>query len=1055
MLRGWIYRARQGQDAGRPSSIGKRSAPLKRAVDGCIERLETRLFLSAVRLAVISDYGVDLQSEADVANLVKSWDMSANPLSAILTTGDNDQNVGNDYDRRVGKYFHEYIYGYNGAYGAGSATQRFLPSPGNHDWGTGNLDAYLNFFTMPASSSGNERYYSYQVGPVEVFMLDSDTHEPDGTSSTSQQAQWLQQAMQASTASWQLVFFHHGPYSSSSAHYSSTWMRWPMQEWGADAVFSGHNHVYERVNVNGLRYFTVGLGGQTINSFGTLVAGSEVRYNADHGAMLMNATETQLSMQFINRQGAVIDTYSMTNVPMPTVSVAATDSAANEGTQDGATFTISRTTILSGDLTVNYTLGGTAINGGDYQPLSGSVVIPDGQASVVVNIAPIQDALGEGDETIALSLSSDPGYMLGASSATATLVDDDAQTATFRQGVDTYVHSYNPNSSYAGATSLNVDTDDPVGSGGYQQTLIRFSDLVGPNAGQIPAGSTIISAKLELNVTNTGNTVNVHRMLRAWTDGDTWNSLGNGVQVDGSEALASIDGSFTPSAVSAYSLDMTSPLQAWLANPAGNYGWVLSPTGTDGVDIDSFEGSVKPKLVVTYAIASTPIARGDSYSVGEDAVLSVMAPGVLGNDSVPPGGALSAVLASPPANGTVVLNADGSFTYTPCANFTGTDSFAYVASDGSATSDPATVTITVEPAAWLDYAAGETIVYGNVTSGDYMFTNTGDDVYEAIREVLWNNNRKTRLEHRWQFNVAGGAAVTFYLDAYRSGGVDSFAFQYSTDGATWTPMVVVSKTADDDQYQTFEMPAGLRGAVQVRAIDTDSANSEKGQETLYVDEMFFRSVTGATSLPTVTIAASDPAADEAGDPGQFVVTRTGDTSAPLRVVLNITGSADPGLDYEAIATEVTIPAGQASAVFSVAPIQDTIAEGEETVVVALASNPAYTVGAASSGVVTIVDDEPIPVLPAAPSNLAGTALSTTQIQLTWTDNASDEVGFYIEYATSAGFTNAARVAVGADVTSQSLGGLMANTLYYVRICAFNAAGESVWSNVVQVRTKRK
>ena len=81
----------------------------------------------------------------------------------------------------------------------------------------------------------------------------------------------------------------------------------------------------------------------------------------------------------------------------------------------------------------------------------------------------------------------------------------------------------------------------------------------------------------------------------------------------------------------------------------------------------------------------------------EDTPLTVAAPGVLGNDTDVDGDALTAVLVSGPANGTLTLNADGSFTYTPDANFNGTDSFTYKASDGTADSNVATVTITVTP----------------------------------------------------------------------------------------------------------------------------------------------------------------------------------------------------------------------------------------------------------------------------------------------------------------------------------------------------------------------
>jgi VCBS repeat-containing protein len=90
------------------------------------------------------------------------------------------------------------------------------------------------------------------------------------------------------------------------------------------------------------------------------------------------------------------------------------------------------------------------------------------------------------------------------------------------------------------------------------------------------------------------------------------------------------------------------------------------------------------------------LAQGDAYTVSEDTILTVPAPGVLGNDLNPAGGTLTASIATPAANGTVTLNADGSFTYQPNLNFAGADSFAYQASNGSQTAN-ATVTLTVTP----------------------------------------------------------------------------------------------------------------------------------------------------------------------------------------------------------------------------------------------------------------------------------------------------------------------------------------------------------------------
>jgi VCBS repeat-containing protein len=94
-------------------------------------------------------------------------------------------------------------------------------------------------------------------------------------------------------------------------------------------------------------------------------------------------------------------------------------------------------------------------------------------------------------------------------------------------------------------------------------------------------------------------------------------------------------------------------------------------------------------------VNDAPVTGLDAYTVGEDDTLTVPAPGVLGNDTDPEGQPLTAVVATPPTNGTVVLNPDGSLTYTPNPDFFGTDTFTYTAGDGETSSDPVSVTITV------------------------------------------------------------------------------------------------------------------------------------------------------------------------------------------------------------------------------------------------------------------------------------------------------------------------------------------------------------------------
>ncbi len=256
-----------------------------------------------VRFAVIGDYGSGKQPEADVAALVKSW----NP-DLIITTGDNNYPDGTSetIDHNIGQFFHEFIAPYVGGYGEGGQVNRFFPSLGNHDWHSTGAQPYLDYFTLP----GNERYYDFNWGPVHFYALDSDSREPDGVGRTSQQAVWLQNQLAASTSSWDIVYFHHAPYSSGM-HGDVDWMQWPFAEWGADVVLSGHDHTYERILRDGIIYFVNGLGGKSKYSFFGVIDGSQMRYNQDYGAVLVEASENAIRFQFINRLNEVIDTFEI------------------------------------------------------------------------------------------------------------------------------------------------------------------------------------------------------------------------------------------------------------------------------------------------------------------------------------------------------------------------------------------------------------------------------------------------------------------------------------------------------------------------------------------------------------------------------------------------------------------------------------------------------------------------------------------------------------------------------------------------------------------------
>lgn len=258
----------------------------------------------AIVFAVIGDYGSGNHNEADVAALVESWHPDF-----VITTGDNNYPSGQQttIDAHIGQFYHEYIHPYHGDFGKGADQNRFFPTLGNHDWMVSGAKPYLDYFTLP----GNERYYEFTWGPVDFFAVDADSNEPNGVNASSKQAKWLEEHLASATSPWKIVYFHQPPYSSG-LHGSTTWMRWPFKEWGATAVLSGHDHTYERLSVGGLPYFVNGIGGGAIYQFENVLDQSQVRYNADYGAMRVEATSTRITFQFINRSGDVIDTYEIT-----------------------------------------------------------------------------------------------------------------------------------------------------------------------------------------------------------------------------------------------------------------------------------------------------------------------------------------------------------------------------------------------------------------------------------------------------------------------------------------------------------------------------------------------------------------------------------------------------------------------------------------------------------------------------------------------------------------------------------------------------------------------
>ena len=238
-----------------------------------------------------------------------------------------------------------------------------------------------------------------------------------------------------------------------------------------------------------------------------------------------------------------------------------------------------------------------SINGGSFSPL----------ATVSANTTARLDT--------GLSGSTNYCYRVAASNVGGTSVFSAQGCATtpvaplsrtFQNGVggysgtsDTQIKEGDPATAFG--TSADFSWDGSEINSLPSHGLIRFDSLFGNGAGQVPAGSSIMSATLTYVVYEAGDPANVNESLVNWTEADTFNTFGGEPGVQANE-IGAIVGSASAS-IGVQSLDVTASVAAWAANPSNNRGWVFQPTGSNGADSRSSEYSTiadRPILTILY-----------------------------------------------------------------------------------------------------------------------------------------------------------------------------------------------------------------------------------------------------------------------------------------------------------------------------------------------------------------------------------------------------------------------------------------------------------------------
>ncbi len=204
-----------------------------------------------------------------------------------------------------------------------------------------------------------------------------------------------------------------------------------------------------------------------------------------------------------------------------------------------------------------------------------------------------------------------------------------------------------------------------------------------------------------------------------------------------------------------------------------------SQAGPYWVAVRNAGGTVNSRQAMLTVTNTPPVGKNDGYTLNEDTTLTVAAPGVLANDLDANGDGLMATLVSGTSHGVVVLNTNGSFTYSPAGNYNGADSFTYQPSDGQALGNTATVILTVNAINDAPVPANLSVIVPNNAATNLVLSATDVDS-SVLTYAIVTAPTKGVLSASNGMN----GAVT-YTPFTNSVGADSFAFT-AFDGSLYS-----------------------------------------------------------------------------------------------------------------------------------------------------------------------------------------------------------------------------------------------------------------------------
>jgi uncharacterized repeat protein (TIGR01451 family) len=242
----------------------------------------------------------------------------------------------------------------------------------------------------------------------------------------------------------------------------------------------------------------------------------------------------------------------------------------------------------------------------------------------------------------------------------------------------------------------------------------------------------------------------------------------------------------------------------------------VSNTGASDATGVTFNDTIDPNTtLVPGSLKVSPLAFADSYNATKGIALSVAAPGVLSNDTGTPAPTAQPIAAGATAQGgSVTLNADGSFSYTPPAGFEGADAFSYTATNGQTPNDTATVTINVD--------AGPTVVSTSPINGATnaaQNTNITVNFSEPVNATAASFSIQCPVGSPQTFTLSASPAASFTLDPTAD----------LPAGTTCTVTVTASQITDADNFDPpDQMAADYVFSFGVRPLAVDDMRSATG-----------------------------------------------------------------------------------------------------------------------------------------------------------------------------------------------------------------------------------